>query len=717
MKSCVKLAFLTVLSIAAVSCNDTNVFDPNAEKPGPEVPAKVANSFDFSTVQTVNLSVDYSSFKTYGQVEFSVYAENPYIVEGDDERLDENILPIYENLTGTDGKFSMNIELPAYAKHLYVVTGNFFVTDRMIEVNVENGVAKAVATNNMPAMTRADGYDSGEPTHDVSKLPWLSYLVNENGTVTKTEENRIYKDWLTPLGDWDSKSGHPRYVNKPNINANLLFSEEEMDGLYTAVSDALDSNGPCKPQYRDQPDLTLEEASEVSITMLGGSTCWNSSLGYYYYMDNQKPNNPKDLNIIMLFPNTQDGNWARMKSNYSYQGNIGVNRGDVVQLMYYPNIASGDLETDATTVFPKGIKIGFVLKTNGWGMQGPAYQIKGFTDADRKYNVWSTSTSGASYCLPFGTPGVAPYQYCNDNGQSRTAKFSYVKSADVKYAIVSFEDACNDQDYDDVIFALKPDKFTPMPEVEEKTTTTFGVYAFEDLWPSEGDYDMNDVVVDFKHRKTSNKKNTNDVYKLVQETFYFTTYQNYVELTSGLALTLDWKVKPSSIVMKKLAPDADEPEVVTFRKEPNSNVYYLTNDVKGEIGTTYILELYYKDGLTDFDKHASVKPFIYREVENNETWEVHIPFEAPTARMNTNLEDPACFFHKDSDLSIPAENKWFVRDSDYPFAFFLFGAKIESFKNTILLPANERKKIDTIYGGFLKWSTTKGAEEVNWYMM
>ncbi len=447
----------------------------------------------------------------------------------------------------------------------------------------------------------------------------------------------------------------------------------------------------------------------MTITMLGGNTCWNSSLGYYYYKAGEEPTSPADLNIIMLFPNTQDGHWSRIKQNQSYNGNIGVNRGDAIQLKYYPHIASGDL-SEGTTIFPANIKIGFMLKSNGWGMQGKNYCIKGLNDGDRKYNVWCSSTPGASYCyVPEEYAGnLSPYQYPNPYGESRSAKFAYKTVNGDKYAIVSFEDACNDQDYDDVIFALKPvNAFRPLPEIETKSVVTEGVYAFEDLWPAKGDYDMNDVVVDFKHEHELSRTNPNEDFTTFQETFYLTTYQNFVTLTNGLALKLNTKVQPKSIAMRKIASGSDEPENVTFEKD--GNIYYLTEDVKGEIGTTYILELTYSAGLSS-DKLASVQPFIFRKEPDNQNWEVHIPYEAPTTKMNTS------YFGKDDDASVPKDNIFFVRSGDYPFAFYLAGVNIDAFMDTILVRGNESKKINDLYPDFLIWSTSKGVESPAWYL-
>ena len=700
------MMLLTLMSVMMFSCKDKDLYDPNAVKPGEE--QKVANTFDFSTVQDVMLTVDYSAFNTHGPVFFSIYHENPFVGEGEDEHLDENIKPIYEDYTDKSGRFNQTVELLAYAKHLYVVTGNFFVTERLMETDVQNGGAKATAKS---AGTRAASRAvtrRGAQTNDVSKMPQLSFNVDDNGN--KIGE-RVYQDWQTPLGTWDDRSGAPSYlIDKSKVDQELIFSDEDMEGLYATVSQVLNANKACRKTYRDHEDLVLDKASEVTITMLGGSTCWNSSLGYYYYEVGKEPTDTKDLNIIMLFPNTQDGNWARFDSRKNdYNGNIGVNRGDAIQLMYYPNIADGDLSV-VSNVFPANTKIGFILKSHGWGMQGEDYVIKGFAENDRKYNVWGASTPGLSYCkVPAGFEiKKSPYQYPNPDGDSRSAKFAYKTVDGGKYAIVSFEDACNDEDYDDVIFALKPiDAFKPLPEIESDRVVTEGVYAFEDLWPAQGDYDMNDVVVDFKHEREMTRNNTTENFKTIYQTFYLTTYQNYVTLVSGLALKLNTKKKPTSIVMKKIASGSDDEETVTF--ENDGSIYYLTNDVKAELGTTYILELFYKDGVGK-DDLASVEPFIFRKEANDQEWEVHIPYEVPTAKMDFS------YFGKGDDASKVSDNIFFVRSGNYPFAFYLAGVNIDAFKDTILLRANESKMIDKLYPDFLDWSLSKGTEKPQWYL-
>ena len=690
------------LAVLLAACVDKSKYEgPGSTEEEPAV--KVPNSFDFSTVQKVNLSVDYSAIKTYGPVFFGIYTENPFIIQEDapDDLWNENVSPIYEDYTENNGKFNAVVELPAYAKHLYIATGNFFTGMMLLEADVKDGAASVVAEGHKVyaarAATRAEG--PGESTNNMSKLN----LTNTIGGV----KERVYNDWKNWLGTWNSASGRPDYLlDKATADSKLVISEEEMEGLYAAVGSAFVSGSTMNDEYSSYPDLLLTQDSEVTFTLLGGSTCWNSTLGYYYYTDDKKPTNPMDINIIMLFPNTQDGQWARAteKKLKSYNGNIGVNRGDVVQLMYYPNIANND-KTGATKVFPKGTRIGFILKTQGWAAQGNPYSILCDNNGKDKYwnttyNIWSSTTEGLSVGRPRNSES---YKCPIQNGESRGAKFSYKTKNGDNYTIISFEDAMDDTDFDDLIFALKPvGVFAPLPEIANRKSSTTGVYAFEDKWPSKGDYDLNDAVVNAKHEREFDSNG-----KIIKETFYLTTYQNYVELTSGLGLTLNTQVNPKSIAMKKIEPGSTVAEEASFVKD--RAVYYLTDDIKAEIGTTYILELTYNTALDSSSKMASIQPFIYRS-EGTQNWEVHIPMEAPTTQMNTS------YFGKDDDCSDQIHGLFFVRQGNYPFAFYLKNADINAFKETILKRENESIPIDQFFPGFLDWSISGGTYSADWYL-
>lgn len=723
MKKLVLLS-LSVLLMAACASDDSSSSNGDSNY----VLIGERDFFDFSTSNNVNLTVDYSASNPSAPIFFRVFSEDPF----NGEELDPNIKPIYSNFTDGEGRFSQEIELPSYATDLYVFTGDFFVDEQLMNVKVVNNAAEAVAgttrgAHRAAAGRRAYSPGSGELTNSLENLYQLTNLVNWR-TGEKLDE-QIYNEWKTWLGQWDSRTGRPDYLLKESDEnyAALTFTEEEMQGIRQSIAAAVVRKEDCPENLRQSADLTLKEAAAVSVTLVGSNTCWNNCLGYYYYQG-EAPTDLKDIHVIMMFPNTQDGhsqfiNQPKYGSNYN--GNIALDRGDAVQLIYYPNIAQGS-EEGATPIFPAGTKIGFLLKSNGWGMQKTqgntkyhnaywqAYKSGNGMDTKlpRQYNCWSASTDGLSYCEENeeqNTIDNGSVLNPNPEKKSRTAKFAYEKDGQ-QYAIVAFEDASNDEDYGDVILALKPvGLFQELPVPTSRETSTEGVYAYEDLWPSKGDYDMNDAVVDVKEdRVLTMFKYQNRTY-LTKQTFNLTTYQNHVELTSGLALTLETKsdAVPSSIVMKKIPAGSTEAVEANFEKD--GNVYKLTDDIKGEINTTYILELTYESGIQD-SKAAKIKPFIYRDEDNDKRWEVHIPMEAPTSKMNTS------YFGTQDDKSNLSQKLYFVREGNYPFAFYLSGVSIDAFKNNILLRKNEKTPIDVFFPEFIEWSTSKGSKNKNWYL-
>jgi len=686
---------LACILFVGISCKDTDDFLSTDSNNGSSTTQ--ANTFDFSTTRKVDLIVDYSDFKIYGPVLFSVYNVNPIINEGSGlEYVDESIEPIFSGYTDENGKFDATVSLPAYARALHIVTGNFMIGLRRTPTEIINGEAKAVVRNvSTRGALRAPG--NGTATNDLSKLYTLNYMINKDGS----KNQMIYKDWLTPLGTWNSATGRPNYLlehNAVNLAKGLLFSEEEMNGLYKAACDALNSGTECKETYRAGADMTITQDSEVSITALGSMTCWNSSLGYYYYNEKNIPQSPEDLNIIMLFPNTQDG---QRDLSWNYQNNIGTVRGDAVQLMYYPNIANNGNLSGATTVFPKGTKIGFILKPNAWSMLGDTYcSIKSNGSKwNKKMNIWASSTEG----LSFANASVLGQSFSkpNPNGEARTAKFAYTSPSGQKFAIISMEDACDDKDYDDLLFALNPaNVFSDLPEVQQGKTNFHGVYAFEDLWPSRGDYDMNDVVVDFDHQLDFKSG------KVLREVFSMTTYQNTVTLKDGLAFKLKTKVTPKEIVVKRKEPGQDYYKTHQYTKD--GDVYYLTDEVKKYLGYTYVITVVYDKAQT-MSNLAEYEPFIWRKQDNGKQWEMHLPFCKPTDKMDYSL------FNTDDDKSDPSKGVYYVRNSVYPFAFYLANARAEDFMETIL-NQGENKPISTFYPEFLKWSTSNGEENPDWYL-
>ena len=721
-------------SFFIISCTDSDNFTPSGESK-PDV--KEANTFDFSTTQEVDLIVDYSAFNAKIPVFFSVYSVNPFVNENKEgEYINENIKPIFAGYTEPDGKYDQTVTLPAYAKVLHIVTGNFLVGLRRTVVEVVNGEARAIVDNPLAKaqsrMARAPWRVAGpgSSTNDLSAMKHL--YCKSNGT-------QVYKSWSTALGTWNSASGRPDYLldnTDPTLIARgLVFTEQEINGMFGTACDALNSGTNMKEQYRAAADLKLVKASEVSITALGSSTCWNSSLGYYYYNENEPPQSKMDLNIIMIFPNTQDGMWPRGSyPNNKYNGNIGMLRGDVVQLMYYPPTANGGIDTaNGTTIFPAGTKIGFILKTNAWGQRGTDYAVNSSNSYAAKKNIWASSTEG------FSSEFESKVNFPNPDGEARSAKFAYTAPNGNKHVVVSFEDACDDKDYDDLMFALNPANAFDLedtPKIESRRATVEGVYGFEDKWPDSGDYDMNDLMVNCKH-ELEFYTHPDGSKKLSKERFYLTTYHNYITLQDGLAVDLQGS-DIATIYVNKLLPGQTKfasedykmynkmyyylPEIRWGGNDTpkETRMWYLTDDITknedkatGE-GVTWVFEVTYTKALNK--GQSTIRPFLWRKLENGKQLEVHLPWTEPTKQADTSL------FGKRADKSNPNVKKsngqkmYYVGNGEFPFAFYLEGVSISEFQQTILKRENESKRIDVFFPGFLDWSISEGKKNSDWYL-
>ena len=731
------------ISLLMTSCKDTDDFGNSGKTNDP--PIGGVNTFDFSTSQEVDLIVDFSDlliddnyhvngkpYEAKVPVFFRVYNKNPFVNENTlGEYIDESIKPIFAAYTEPNGKYDETITLPAYATRLHIVTGNFVVGLRHKEVAVENGEARWVVkkpSNEKKSMARRVA-GAGQSTNDLSKMPHL--YKKGNGT-------QVYKPWVTPLGTWNSASGRPDYLldtsDQTLINKGLVFSEKEFNGMFGTACDALNSGTNLKEQYRAASDLLLKVPSEVSITAMGSSTCWNSSLGYYYYNKNNPPQNKMDLNIIMLFPNTQDGEWPRGSyPNNKYNGNIGALRGDVVQLKYYPPTLDGGIDiAHPTDTFPADTKIGFILKTNAWGQRGNDYAVNGSSYAKAK-NIWASTTDGMSSAFDSGV------NFPNENGEARSAKFAYTAPNGNQYVVVSFEDACDDKDYDDLMFALNPANafdLTDAPKIVSNKAVVEGVYGFEDKWPEEGDYDMNDLMINCKH-ELEWYTHPDGSKKLNKERFYLTTYHNYITLKNGLAVDLQGS-GIQTIYVNKLLPGQTEYASETYTMKDKKYYYlpeirwggnddtketrmwYVTDDItkdenpKTGEGVTWVFEVTYAEAKKK--SSSTIRPFLWRKQANGKQLEVHLPWVDPTNKADMSL------FGTGADKSDPNVKKsngqkmYYVRAGNYPFAFYLEGVSIDAFKETVLKRENESRRIDEFFPGFLEWSISEGKKNSDWYM-
>ena len=121
--------------------------------------------------------------------------------------------------------------------------------------------------------------------------------------------------------------------------------------------------------------------------------------------------------------------------------------------------------------------------------------------------------------------GEPRYSYSAMNSDNKQRVVALRDKGTDQLVAIGFEDN-KDLDYCDATFYLKiaesqaiDTDLPELPSVDPPTTvnnTVTGLLAFEDLWPSQGDYDMNDVIVEYKSTIYQNAL-TGKAYKIVDE--------------------------------------------------------------------------------------------------------------------------------------------------------------------------------------------------------
>lgn len=619
-------------------------------------PEKEINTSNFSTTSTVNVAIDYAI--TNAKVPFLIYDKNPLDIadESPTMTMDKSIKPLDGGWTDENGKFTGEINLPAYVSDVYIVSEAFYAP-ALLKGRIENGTLKVIAASEETEETRA-----------VTRKTSSSY-----------DPNRFSKlGWSTKLGSFDSRTGMIKYAydGKGEENKNLTLTQKEMTSLRSTVYSVLNTMGSCPKEFRTNKDLrTTDNKTAIVLTSIGGWTCWNSSLGYYYYKENEVPASLDNVKVFTVFPNTQTS-WGQ--SNMSSYPR-GVDEGTAVKLKYFGDNGEKTVGED----FPKGYRIGFVLACNSWNFHFTGY---------------GTHTETSKY-LSCSTQGLS--QPKNQRINTHTAMF---KDANGNVAI-AFEDFKDDENFTDVIFALKatPEITDVPPVVDTDLNTTIektGVYAFEDEWPAAKDYDMNDVVAQYTYQKTFDVNN-----KILKESFTFKTFANWALYNNGLGVILNSTGMPTPADSIKYS--GDKKFALTKFTHEEGNVVILTKNVKEKMNAEYKVAFDYGKE-SQKAKETSVNPFIFRESGNNLRREIHCPLQRPTNKVDMS------FFGTMDDCSVPEKGVYYISDSEniYPFAFYLDNATVEDIV-PLLDRSNEQKAISELYPDFINWA--KLGKNPDWY--
>ena len=244
----------------------------------------------------------------------------------------------------------------------------------------------------------------------------------------------------------------------------------------------------------------------------------------------------------------------------------------------------------------------------------------------------------------------------------------------------------------------------------------FGTLAFEDLWPAKGDYDFNDLVIDYKFKTVTN---ANNKISEVIATFVIRAIGAGLEngfgfqfSGTGVAVTdvevTGYKLKENYIHLNQNGTEAGQQKItvivfdndykiMTFPGGFGINVKPGEKYVKPD---TTVVSVSFKPNtysITD----AGVDHFNPFLIVNGERGkEIHLPDNLPTSLVNT------AYFKTGNDDSDPAMNRYYKTTTNLPWAIRI----TTGFDYTI-----EGAQITNAYLKFAPWAESAGVQYPDLY--
>jgi LruC domain-containing protein len=244
-----------------------------------------------------------------------------------------------------------------------------------------------------------------------------------------------------------------------------------------------------------------------------------------------------------------------------------------------------------------------------------------------------------------------------------------------------------------------------------------GSLAFEDSWPSKGDYDMNDVVVDYQFKNITNAHN-----QLVETFASFTLKASGASYNNGFGFQLATNDIPSSAIQvtgssikesflmlnaNGTEQGQDKSTLIVFDNAydvlqyPGSGLGFNTSpDAPYVTPVTITLHIIYTP-YTYTEQQLDIahfNPFII--VNKVRGKEVHLPDYTPTALVNPT------YFGTGDDKSNLAQGKYYKTANNLPWALNMY--------NGFNYP-NEKAEITKAYLHFIDWVLSNGTSYTDWY--
>ena len=632
-----------VVSVAFSSCLQKDVYDP--ANSGDKEEVTLDNYFDFATTKNIQLNIDYG--KECPRAYFEVYAENPlsYVAEGGQIIKKAGVSHIATGFTDIQGRYIKPASFPTAVSEVYIYSPDFGVPTLYKTKVVGSDVSAKITFENALDVTPVDS-----STRSAQTRSSLKFITNVIPNV---------------LGTWNVNTGRPNYLDaskKINVDATLKS--------YITTYFPEGKNNVGTNLVSDDADILIKEDANVVVNYFGGDTGAQSVFAYYCYSENASIDEIRQAakHACVIFPN-------------AHKSSLGNYSGVAVNLKYIDE--TGSFPEEEPERIPAGTKIGFLIWNDGWrGVKANG-------------NMFYSTKS------------------LNSDKISHTAIFAAKNKVGERVNVITMEDWKNgENDYNDVAFVISSNPIAaievpdvPNPGDRQGTEKYSGVLGFEDNWPEQGDYDLNDVVM--KYQSSVDYNIDNKVLNIIDKFTLAWTGANY---KNSFAYEVPFDLSKAS----KVTVNGSE------TSSYSGNVITLFKDAKAELGVsnvnaedminqniqekTYTVSIQFNN--PTLDKSVVVAPYNpFIKVFNSAT-EVHLTDHKPTTGANNRFPSGADISRGDVD------GTYFICKDGFPFAIHVDARLDASILNLDLKKENQR--IDKTYPKFAEWAKTRDPQ-IKWW--
>lgn len=630
-----QIVFLSLMSMLLLgSCTDRDVYQGGGEETGKNTPLKPSEVFDFSMMQQVKVNVDYGFAGDY-YITFDLYSQDPMKEENDSWIKDESLSPVYSAPTDKKGRYSGTVEIPSDITEVWLYT-DYLGAISPVKLTISNGEI------------------------NYNQSAYIASLQTKTRGTTTGGHNYL-DDWMLMSGvDWDG------YGMPNNMEAALSAPPAEI--LYSIRSTYSNISGrqikDLHPEWLNNnttSEIKIIKDTELSLVFVASSASFNNTVGYFTYKSGTVPT-PETVQKVLAFPNASP---ISKVSDGERTGSLLC--GHEVKLKYW-----NEDEQKFEDKFPAGVTVGWSLQANAFKsgdiLKGIGIRYSYSTmNYDNSQRVVALRDGGTDQIVAIGFEDNVDFDYCD-------ATF-YLKIAEAN--------------------AIDPGgpELPPVDPPSNVTTTYKGTLAYEDQWPAQKDYDMNDVVMTYQSTLYRNVV-SNKIYKIVDE---------FIPLHSGGTHICGFGYQLHNLTPDRVRSiEVSGPDGWKIETAQSHPTVILFDNMKSVLNQKFTVTI----ELADVDLSQVTPPYNPFIFVNGRSREVHLVNYAPTDKADKS------FFNTSDDMSNIDEGIYYITR---------YGEEVDIMPFAINLPIldfsipTEGVKIYDTYPDFIGWVKSKGTTNKNWY--